>query len=60
MASRIAIASTDYVAGPKLADIKKPYKMHPDIERELKWQGPMNELPFNLGWTTPISGSPAA
>jgi uncharacterized protein (DUF362 family) len=98
VASRIAIASTDYIAadrvgleamsidpewigylkycgsmglgqydlakidvvGPKLADIKKPYKMHPDIERELKWQGPMIELPFNLGWTTPMSGSPAA
>jgi hypothetical protein len=24
--------------------------MHPDIERELKWRGPLTELPFNLGW----------
>jgi uncharacterized protein (DUF362 family) len=91
--SRIAIASTDYIAadrvgaeamgmdpewlgylkysgqlglgqynlskidviGASLADVKKPYRMHPDIERELKWQGPMTELPFNLGWITPIS-----
>jgi hypothetical protein len=28
--------------------------MHPQIEQELKWQGPMNELPFNLGWVTPV------
>jgi uncharacterized protein (DUF362 family) len=39
------------VIGAKVADVKKPYRMHPDIERELKWQGPMTELPFNLGWT---------
>lgn len=87
VASRIALASTDYVAadriaaetmginpewlgyvkycgaiglgqfeaakidviGAKVADVKKPYRMHPDIERELQWQGPMTELPFNLG-----------
>ncbi len=89
VASRIALASTDYVAvdrvaaetmginpewlgyvkycgqlglgqfdagkidvvGAKVADVKKAYRMHPDIERELQWQGPMTELPFNLGWT---------
>jgi hypothetical protein len=27
--------------------------MHTDIDRELQWQGPMTELPFNLGWVTP-------
>jgi uncharacterized protein (DUF362 family) len=91
--SRIAIASTDYIAadrlgaeamsidpewlgylkycgalgigqydlskieviGAALADVKKQYRMHPDIDRELKWMGPMTELPFNLGWTTPLS-----
>jgi uncharacterized protein (DUF362 family) len=42
------------VIGAKVADIKKPYRMHPDIEKELKWQGPMTELPFNLGWTRAI------
>ena len=89
VASRIALASTDYVSvdriaaetmginpewlgyvkycgqlglgqfdakkieviGAKVADVKKPYRMHPDIERELQWQGPMTEVPFNLGWT---------
>jgi uncharacterized protein (DUF362 family) len=87
--SRIAIASTDYVAadrvgaetmgidpewlgyvkycgqlglgqfdptqidviGAKLADVRKEYRMHPDVDRELQWRGPMTELPFNLGWT---------
>jgi uncharacterized protein (DUF362 family) len=42
------------VIGAKVADVKKPYRMHPDFERELKWQGPMDELPFNLGWTRAI------
>ncbi len=43
------------VIGANVADVKKAYRMHPDIERELKWQGPMTELPFNLGWTRPLS-----
>ena len=93
VASRVAIASTDYIAadrigveamgidpewlgylkycgqlglgqydiskidiiGASLADVRKPYRMHSDIERELQWQGPMKELPFNLGWITPLS-----
>ncbi len=41
------------VIGAKVADVKKAYRMHPDIDRELMWQGPMTELPFNLGWITP-------
>jgi uncharacterized protein (DUF362 family) len=41
------------VIGAKVAEVKKAYRMHPDIERELMWQGPMTELPFNLGWVTP-------
>jgi uncharacterized protein (DUF362 family) len=85
--SRIAIASTDYVAadrvgleamsidpgwvaylgycgrcglgqadlsridirGAKLADVARKYRMHEDLERELKWQGPMKEVPEKLG-----------
>jgi uncharacterized protein (DUF362 family) len=43
------------VMGAKIADVKKTYRMHPDIDRQLKWMGPMDELPINLGWTTPIS-----
>jgi uncharacterized protein (DUF362 family) len=42
------------VIGAKVADVKKPYRMHPEFERELQWQGPMTELPFNLGWNRAI------
>jgi len=42
------------VIGAKVADVKRPYRMHPEIDRELKWQGPMTELPFNLGWMQPV------
>jgi uncharacterized protein (DUF362 family) len=85
--SRIAVASTDYVAadrvgvevmginpdwigylgfcarlglgqddlsqieirGPKLADVTRKYRMHEDLERELRWMGPMEEVPEKLG-----------
>ncbi len=87
VSSRIAIASTDYIAadrvgieamgidpswvgylnfcaqaglgqfelsnldvrGAKLAEVARKYKMHADIERELKWMGPMKEIPEKLG-----------
>jgi uncharacterized protein (DUF362 family) len=39
------------VIGAKIADVRKEYRMHPDVDRELQWRGPMTELPFNLGWT---------
>jgi uncharacterized protein (DUF362 family) len=42
------------VIGAKVADVKKAYRLHPDIERELQWQGPMTEVPFNLGWVRGI------
>ena len=48
------------VIGAKVADVKKTYRMHPDIDKELQWQGPMTELPFNLGWVTPQHGPEAA
>ena len=44
------------VIGAKVADVKKAYRMHPDIDRELQWRGTMTELPFNLGWTHPMNG----
>jgi uncharacterized protein (DUF362 family) len=85
--SRLAIASTDYVAadrvgiecmgidpgwvgylgycgtmgigeydlakidvrGAKIAEVKRPYQLHQDIERMLEWMGPMTELPRKLG-----------
>jgi uncharacterized protein (DUF362 family) len=43
------------VIGAKVADVKKAYRMHPDIDRELQWQGPLTELPFNLGWVQPMT-----
>ncbi len=87
VASRLAIASTDYVAadrvgietmginadwvgylrfcalsglgqndlakidirGAKIADVAKKYRLHQDIERELRWMGPMTEIPERLG-----------
>lgn len=48
------------VIGAKIADVKKAYRMHPDIDKELQWRGPMTELPFNLGWVTPHQGPEAA
>ena len=48
------------VIGANVADVKKPYRMHPDIDRELQWQGPMTELPFNLGWTRPMGADKLA
>jgi len=90
--SRLAIASTDYVAadrvgaecmgvdaswlgwlkysgevglgqadlskidirGASIASVQKKYQLHADIELMLKWRGPMEELPRNLGWNRPI------
>jgi uncharacterized protein (DUF362 family) len=40
--------------GPSIASVQKKYRLHTDIERELQWQGPMRELPPNLGWTRPL------
>ena len=40
--------------GAKVADVRKAYRMHPDIDLELQWRGPMKELPFNLGWMRPL------
>ena len=35
--------------GVKIADITRKYKMSDDIERELRWMGPMKEVPVKLG-----------
>lgn len=87
VASRVAIASTDYVAadrvgveamgvnpdwmgylkwcsdfgignfdiqkidirGEKIANVVKKYQLHADIERELEWMGPIQDLPKKIG-----------
>lgn len=88
VASRIAIASTDYIAadrvgletmgidpswvgylvysgqvglgnydlkkirieGASLDSVRKKYRLHPDIDQELQWMGPMEDLPPKLGF----------
>jgi len=88
VASRIAIASTDFIAadrvaletmgidpawigylvycgqvglgqydlakidviGASIAAVRKRYRLHSDIERELQWMGPMGDLPPRLGY----------
>lgn len=37
------------VRGERLAGVVKKYQLHNDIQRELEWMGPMNELPPKLG-----------
>jgi uncharacterized protein (DUF362 family) len=37
------------VRGAKIADVRKKYQLHQDIERMLQWMGPMTELPGKLG-----------
>lgn len=46
------------VKGAQIADVQKKYLMHRDIDTELKWMGPMQELPPNLGWMRPICTHP--
>jgi uncharacterized protein (DUF362 family) len=85
--SRVAVASTDYIAadrvavecmginplwiahlqwcwqvglgqydigkidirGEKIADVRRPYRLHSDIERELRWMGPLEDIEKPLG-----------
>jgi uncharacterized protein (DUF362 family) len=42
------LASID-LRGAKLSDVTRKYRMHDDIERELRWMGPMQEIPEKLG-----------
>ena len=37
------------VVGSPIASVAKKYQLHKDIERELRWMGPMKELPESLG-----------
>jgi len=98
VASRLAIASTDYIAadrvgtevmgvdpnwlgwlkysgevgigqwdlakidirGAQIAAVQKKYRMHQDVDRMLKWMGPMEELPPNLGWIRPVTEQASA
>jgi hypothetical protein len=48
------------VIGAQIASVQKKYRLHPDIERQLKWQGPMEEMPPNLGWIHPVGDTYSA
>jgi len=37
------------IRGAKLADVTRKYRMHDEIERELRWMGPLKEIPEKLG-----------
>ena len=37
------------VRGAKLAEVTRKYKMHDDLERELRWMGPLKEIPEKIG-----------
>jgi hypothetical protein len=37
------------IRGAKLAQVTRKYKMHDDLERELRWMGPLKEIPEKLG-----------
>lgn len=41
------------VIGTSIAAVQKKYRPHLHIERELQWQGPMEDLLPNIGWRTP-------
>lgn len=43
------------IKGADMASVRRKYALHPDIELQLKWQGPMEELPPNLGWVRPVT-----
>jgi uncharacterized protein (DUF362 family) len=42
------IAKID-VRGAKIADVVKKYRLHADIEKQLEWMGPIQDLPRKLG-----------
>ncbi len=42
------------IRGVQVASVQKKYRLHSDVDLMLQWRGPMEELPLNLGWVTPI------
>lgn len=37
------------IRGEKIAAVQKKYRLHADIEKELEWMGPIQDLPRKLG-----------
>jgi hypothetical protein len=38
------------VQGAALDSVRRKYRLHSDIDRELQWMGPMEDLPPKLGF----------
>jgi uncharacterized protein (DUF362 family) len=45
------------VRGTQIAAVQRKYRLHQDVDRMLRWMGPMEELPPNLGFVRPFSES---
>jgi uncharacterized protein (DUF362 family) len=41
------------VVGARIADVRRKYRLHADVDRMLEWRGPMQDLPPNLGRRRP-------
>jgi len=41
------------VVGAEIAEVKRKYRLHADVDRMLEWRGPMLDLPPNLGHNRP-------
>jgi uncharacterized protein (DUF362 family) len=37
------------VRGTKVADVRRTYRLHPDVDTQKQWMGPMEDLPARLG-----------
>ena len=37
------------IIGENIATVRKEYKLHGDLDRELQWLGPMEDVPPKLG-----------
>jgi uncharacterized protein (DUF362 family) len=48
------------ISGASIASVRRTYRLHNDIERELQWMGPMNDLPPRLGRLHEPLGAPYA
>jgi uncharacterized protein (DUF362 family) len=47
------------VRGAKLADVRRTYQLHQDVERMLEWMGPMTDVPVRLGSRAPWGLDPS-
>jgi uncharacterized protein (DUF362 family) len=37
------------VRGEKLAEVRRSYRLHPDVDKQKQWMGPLEDLPPRLG-----------